>query len=445
MHWRATSLIAALAGSAPPSHVPNAAVKPDFIAPSIPDAGGSTSAHDAMGVPSVISSDSGDRVRFLRDSDELLASAVELAHAGCAKLLGVRSNQTERLSSGDFVQFFRSCDAFIAATELVARRGGLGLRGALLSQAKRFMLSFHDQRVVSLSALLREERWVQSEVASELQAIVLRPLELIPDGIAASAGLLSGSVDRTDAGTLRIQGRDYRVAGCALMFLKMVTEYCECAAGIPALAVDVMSRLCLLLKLFNTETCKLILGGGVGLKTITAKHLALTVQTLSAVVAQIPVVRALLSSQLPERQRVMLSELDRINKDYVDHIDQIRKKIVSIMNDVFSHVLKDFRLVDDLPSGTASAYMRALVKETGKLHKVLQDLLPADDMKLIFGQVFSLYNSRLQEAYSKVDLRQSSLQKRVNTDVRFFIDNLTGLGGGMQGPGNDLLAFARAH
>jgi hypothetical protein len=51
-----------------------------------------------------------------------------------------------------------------------------------------------------------------------------------------------------------------------------------------------------------------------GLKNITAKHLALASQSLSAVMALIPYVRETLRRHLSSKQAVMLVEFDRLKR-----------------------------------------------------------------------------------------------------------------------------------
>ena len=74
----------------------------------------------------------------------------------------------------------------------------------------------------------------------------------------------------------------------------------------------------------------------VGLKRITAKQLALSSQTLTAVQVLIPSVAARCSEALTERQKVMLTEFEKVEGDYRKHRQGIIDKLVAIMRDVWS-------------------------------------------------------------------------------------------------------------
>lgn len=68
---------------------------------------------------------------------------------------------------------------------------------------------------------------------------------------------------------------------------------------------------------FNSRMCQLVLGAGAmqvsGLRSITAKHLALSSQCLSVFMALHPVLKSLFTSSLPTTQRGLLRpELDRL-------------------------------------------------------------------------------------------------------------------------------------
>lgn len=87
----------------------------------------------------------------------------------------------------------------------------------------------------------------------------------------------------------------------ALVFAKILADYCECFSALPAFAADLLSRVVELLKAFNrysliplrrsvtlcedvtacSRCCQLILGAGalqlVGLKTISVRNLGTTI------------------------------------------------------------------------------------------------------------------------------------------------------------------------
>ena len=71
------------------------------------------------------------------------------------------------------------------------------------------------------------------------------------------------------------------------------------------------------MQVFNSRMCQLVLGAGAmqvsGLRSITAKHLALSSQCLSVFMALHPLLKSLFTASLPAPQRgLLLPELDRL-------------------------------------------------------------------------------------------------------------------------------------
>ncbi|KAL4571749.1 hypothetical protein LXL04_018514 [Taraxacum kok-saghyz] len=115
-----------------------------------------------------------------------------------------------------------------------------------------------------------------------------------------------------------------------LILVKMLSEYIDMNAVLPALSSEVIHRVLEMLKFFNTRACQLVLGAGgmqvSGLKSITSKHLALASQVVSFVHAIIPEIRRILFLKVPETQKVLLlSKIERVS--------QIHTKLVQIMRE----------------------------------------------------------------------------------------------------------------
>jgi vacuolar protein sorting-associated protein 54 len=71
---------------------------------------------------------------FIMDSASILASACDLVHVRCAKLIGARSDQHAMLNPSDFYRFYATTWQFVNAAESVTGRICFGLKGAILSQ-----------------------------------------------------------------------------------------------------------------------------------------------------------------------------------------------------------------------------------------------------------------------------------------------------------------------
>lgn len=87
-----------------------------------------------------------------------------------------------------------------------------------------------------------------------------------------------------------------------------------------------MCGLCYLL-IESPRTSQLVLGAGAmvtaGLKTITAKHLALAGQSVELVALYIPVIRDIITSRLPKKQRGLATELLQVESDFHKHAEQV--------------------------------------------------------------------------------------------------------------------------
>ena len=90
---------------------------------------------------------------------------------------------------------------------------------------------------------------------------------------------------------------------------------------LPGLAIRV-SRIALpwavrTLQVFNSRTCQLVLGAGAlaaaGLRSITAKHLAMAAQCVGAVMGLHPALTAILTGPLPHTRRaILLPDFERL-------------------------------------------------------------------------------------------------------------------------------------
>ena len=71
---------------------------------------------------------------LVAESANVLASACDLAHVRCAKLIGVRSDQNAMLNPHDFYRFFGATWEFVNGAEAITGRICFGLKGTLVSQ-----------------------------------------------------------------------------------------------------------------------------------------------------------------------------------------------------------------------------------------------------------------------------------------------------------------------
>jgi hypothetical protein len=73
---------------------------------------------------------------LMMESANVLASACDLAHVRCAKLIGVRSDQNAMLNPIDFYRLFGATWDFVNGAESITGRVCFGLKGTMVSQVR---------------------------------------------------------------------------------------------------------------------------------------------------------------------------------------------------------------------------------------------------------------------------------------------------------------------
>ncbi|KAG0356698.1 hypothetical protein BG005_004346 [Podila minutissima] len=416
------------------------------------------------------------------ESEEILFAVADLAHSRCAKLIGMRSEQTAKLLPAEVYRLLKLTWSFVLQSELLSGYMCYGLRTAILSQSKAFLLQFHMEKTSQLALSVGEDQWVQVEVpwssqstANEITVISSLSLQearnkdfsMLFNVLSLSAPPPVHGIDDHDTGytsarlnpkpgsngvnggkkeaevppaarVISIQDEVFFVVGCSLVLLDILAEYLDILNNITALTTDVMQRMIELLKLFNSRTCQVILGAGAmrsaGLKNITAKHLALASQSLSVFATLIPYIKDWIRSKMTDKQMVMLTEFDRILRDFQEHQNEIHSKLVSIMTErlalhmrsMTNPAVVDYDALNKPPQqlanggGSVNAFMDGLVKDAITLHKVLGRFLPAASMRRVIDEVLQIFTTRLEEEIQKLPIATPLGKTRLQADVAYF-------------------------
>ncbi|XP_015776568.1 PREDICTED: vacuolar protein sorting-associated protein 54-like [Acropora digitifera] len=211
----------------------------------------------------------------------------------------------------------------------------------------------------------------------------------------------------------------------------MLVEYCQCVDDTPMLVTDIMNKLFETLKMFNSRTCQLVLGAGalqlVGLKTITAKHLALAARCLEVITIHIPVFKAHFEQRLPPKQYVLLTQFDQILKDYNNHRQELFSKIVNLMEEVFKTIFSKWEVKAPMPSQA----MRSAVKQITKLHESLSAVLPGAHVEFIFRDIKRAFKESLAHKLDRLCVTNDGGPQHglVTSDLAFFKESLKSLSG----------------
>ncbi|BBN11151.1 vacuolar protein sorting-associated protein 54 [Marchantia polymorpha subsp. ruderalis] len=267
------------------------------------------------------------------------------------------------------------------------------------------------------------------------------PVQSTVNASAEVGGDLAGkkkSRERPSIKTLQVRGVSYHSVNCGLILLKMIAEYIDISNALPTLATEVVHRVAEILKSYNQRTCQLVLGAGAmqvsGLKSITAKHLALASQTISFFYAIIPDIRRLLSVHIPEaRKALLLTEIDRVGQDYRTHRDEIHSKLVQIMKERLLQHLKSVPQIGeawnkaDDNDPQPSQFARSLTKEVGVLFRVVSPILLEADTRSIFTRVVALFHSQIAEAFSRLEISTPHGKRKLYRDIQLILSCIRGL------------------
>uniref|UniRef100_A0A0N4WMZ1 Vacuolar protein sorting-associated protein 54 n=1 Tax=Haemonchus placei TaxID=6290 RepID=A0A0N4WMZ1_HAEPC len=276
---------------------------------------------------------------------------------------------------------------------------------------------FHTQRRSKMSGMLDAELWKASEVGAEFQCLV-------------DESLRTGRLKNVPAPSLSVGGEavivdstPYVVVSSALVFLKILADYCECFVALPEFAADILSRVVELLKGFNSRCCQLILGAGalqlVGLKTISVRNLALASRSLQLIVHFVPFVAHEAELSLKEDQKHLLRHFKQVLAltDYGDHIKEITSKLVSVI---------DHHTTNCLNNVVPSSSFQQICRQMQKFHNGLAGIIPDDQIKSLFETVHEHFKGNLKLHLARIGISPHDSLKYgfVSQDYAFYAQSL---------------------
>ena len=372
------------------------------------------------------------------DLSSLLGECVDLAQAQITKVVKVRSQQNSELSIVDFLRYFTLNRLFIDECEAISGRSGTGLKTVLDAQIKDFVAQFADTQKHDIIRVMDADKWDAKDFGDRENIVLGRVMQgstgdalpwlestMIWQAPANGIETSNGTATNGTAAKVRsamIDEQKYILPESAMAMLQSMETFQHLAVGIPSMSAEVAASLLESLKLFNSRSSQLILGAGAtrsaGLKNITTKHLALSSQALSFIVALIPYVREFFRRHLPSSmaQQVM-TEFDKVKRLFQEHQHGIHEKLVDIMSGRASMHVKSMKNIDweeaaQNKAVPVSPYMETLTKETATLQKVLAKHLPEPVVAGIMTPVFASYREQWTNAYKDVTIKSGAAKER---------------------------------
>lgn len=374
-----------------------------------------------------------DEILQVLDMSSLLGQAVDIAQSQVNKVLKVRSEQTSHLPKEDFLKYFTLNRLFADECEAISGRSGTALKTLVGNQIRDYIARFGDKQRHRVVEVMDADRWDARDFGETENMILSRILDASTKDIEAwvdASKIWLGQDKRagnTSDNTTNGSGKDkvrsavideqkYILSESAVAMMRSIEEFQFLMANIPSMIQDIAPVLLESLKLFNSRSSQLILGAGAtrsaGLKNITTKHLALSSQALSFIIALVPYIREFVRRHSPSSP--LMGEFDKVKRLYQEHQSGIHEKLVDIMSGRSSVHVNAMKKIDWDASGSSAvnSYMETLAKETGTLHRVLSKHLPDMTVSMIMDPVFNSYREQWTKAFDEVSIHTENGKQR---------------------------------
>lgn len=430
-----------------------------------------------------------DDISQALDMSSLLGLAVDTAQTQITRVLKVRNEQSTRLSKSQFLRYFTLNRLFADECEAVSGRGGLALRGVINAQITGFVQALGQAETSRISDKLDSDTWNAVDVSEQDQAQLDKLIaamdrdppewasdtppiwepssqtehmtngQVLTNGAVAAASTdkpsTPGPTSKTQTKPATIDQNRYILVASATALLPTLNTLLSLTSSLPSLTPQISTSLLEVLRAFNSRSSQLILGAGAtriaGLKNITTKHLALSSQALSFVIALIPYLRECVRRHLPANQTNVLADFDKTKRLCQEHQSGIHEKLVEIMTarsaaHVKAMLALDFDSSASAPSPSptaASPYMETLTKETLTLLRVLSRHLTEGEVSMIARRIFAEYKTQWTKAFGEAEVRTEKGRKALLRDaetLRAKLGKIEEFGG----VGEEVLGVVRA-
>ncbi|GES58130.1 GARP complex component [Aspergillus terreus] len=392
-----------------------------------------------------------DEILQVLDMSSLLGMAVDTAQQQVNKVLKVRSEQTSSLTKEEFVKYFTLNRLFADECEAISGRSGTALKTLVGNHIRDYINRFGDTQRHRIIQVMDADRWDAKDFGEAEDAILKRILDASTKDIeswvdASKIWMAKDSNQKNSSEQSPVNGsgkekvrsaeideQKYILSESAMAMMRTIEEFQFLMANIPNMIQDIAPGLLETLKLFNSRSSQLILGAGAtrsaGLKNITTKHLALSSQALSFVIALVPYIREFVRRHAPSSS--LLGDFDKVKRLFQEHQSGIHEKLVDIMSSRSTVHVNAMKKIDWDANGSAGVnpYMETLTKETGTLHRVLSKHLPEMTVSMIMDPVFRTYREQWTKAFEEVSVDTEAGKERLQRDAEHFQSKLSKIDG----------------
>lgn len=434
----------------------------------LPATGQDASATVGTGLTPIATAGSAATQAMIVLSKSCLTTACDLAQRSIAQLLSLRKDSASRMTVDKMKFLWETGVHFITSVEALIGTSVYVMRQALLGQTKVFLDQLHEGYKGKLVSTLDNERWIQCDVSSERQAELDRLVSgksyiarqqpqqgtstsassssssssnntstsasnsSLQQPAAASSAAVPPGEKKKEAHPVVIDGHSFNVVWSVLLLAEISMTYLDVAASFPSITTEVIVKSVELVRLFDTRSRQLVLGAqaiqsAARLKSISAKHLSITAQSVGLVSALLPHIRAALLSLLPPKHHLLLTEFDRVSHELIDHHNLIVAKFVSIVGDFVDASAGKLRLVDwDRFQGQCE-YFEEVLKNVTALHRVVSSIVPPEQVQDIFSRIFSLLSRKMPTHFEEIMPATQTGRQRILDEVAHLVTSFSRL------------------
>eukprot|EP00834_Sanchytrium_tribonematis_P005309 NODE_313_length_10011_cov_0.634584.p1 type:complete len:662 gc:universal NODE_313_length_10011_cov_0.634584:6308-4323(-) len=210
-----------------------------------------------------------------------------------------------------------------------------------ITSLRQRLLIFHNKNSSDITSLIQNEQWGSVDVPGEFM-MLLKKIE--------NENLISDESDQSPKEKLVILGKSYPIVGVVLYLIKFLYSYLSFAKSCNDITWDSFFKVMEFLRNFNSLVCQSVLGGGAaktaGLKSITAKHLCLSWQSVEVIVALSPFIIGFFTNKIPEDKiSFMNEEVQKLANVVKDHQKEIELKLVHIIKERTLYYLGAFKVM----------------------------------------------------------------------------------------------------
>lgn len=372
--------------------------------------------------------------------DECLSGACELAQRVLSHIVSARSDSNAKMNISEFKLLLETSMGFLASLDKLSSSAGSstgGLRQCLQTQTKGYINYFHESSKGNLVSVLDSERWEQCDVPEPKQKIIDK---LVTGRTFLADKPLNGRHTETEehrkAGKKEISpalvdGAAFRVVYSAVYLVDLILMYLEIAVSFPSITTDAIAKTGELLSLFDSRVKQLVLGAqaiqtAARLKSISAKHLCLTAQSLGLIATVLPHIRAALIAQLPPKHHILLTGLDRVSASILEHQGEVLAKFVDIVCDFVDSSAGKLPAMDwDVWKEQTVPYFDDIVKNLTALHRVLESLLPVEQVQDVFSRIFAALQRKMVHHFETIRPTTPAGKQRIVDEVSHLVSTVS--------------------